>query len=70
MPLRISGHTDLHAVNIDDFPSYLKAVGGEDQMMDIGTMQSKIDLGEYKSMDEIEASVGLFKAVSPLIPLG
>jgi bromodomain-containing protein 7/9 len=42
---------------VEDFPGYLEIVGGEDKMMDLGTMQLKVDSGEYRSVDEIEADL-------------
>ena len=43
-------------VRTSDFPEYLAIVGGEENMMDLGTMQSKVDEGEYRSIDDIEVS--------------
>ncbi|TXT10785.1 hypothetical protein VHUM_02290 [Vanrija humicola] len=45
----------LEPVNLDDYPDYLEVVGGEDKMMDLQTMQTKVDENEYRSMDELEA---------------
>ncbi|WWD17817.1 hypothetical protein CI109_102260 [Kwoniella shandongensis] len=44
-------------VDLDAFPDYLSVIGGEDKMMDMGTMQSKIDTGEYRNIDQIEADL-------------
>ncbi|KAK8865985.1 hypothetical protein IAR55_001135 [Kwoniella newhampshirensis] len=44
-------------VDLDAFPDYLNIIGGEDKMMDMGTMQSKIDNGEYQNLDQIEADL-------------
>ena len=44
-------------VDLDQFPAYLGIVGGEENMMDLGTMQGKVDDGEYRSMDAVEVSV-------------
>lgn len=44
-------------MQVEDFPGYLEIVGGEDKMMDLGTMQLKVDSGEYRSVDEIEADL-------------
>jgi bromodomain-containing protein 7/9 len=39
------------------YPDYLGIVGGEDKMMDLGTMQNKLDTGEYRGIEAFE--VGL-----------
>jgi len=41
-------------VNVEEFPNYLQIIGGEENMMDISTMQRKNDDGEYSSMDEVK----------------
>ncbi|ORY32317.1 hypothetical protein BCR39DRAFT_464762 [Naematelia encephala] len=51
-------------VNPDNFPGYLEAVGGEDKMMDLGTMQSKIDDGLYKTIDELQSDLQLLAAAA------
>lgn len=45
-------------VNPEDFPDYLDIVGGEDNMMDLGTMQQKVDDGDYRNMDGFEVRHG------------
>ncbi|WOO82469.1 Bromodomain-containing protein 9 [Vanrija pseudolonga] len=45
----------LEPVNLEDYPDYLEVVGGADKMMDLQTMQTKVDENEYRSMDELEA---------------
>lgn len=47
--------TDL-LVDLEAYPDYLEIVGGEDKMMDLGTIQGKIDNEEYRSIDEFQAS--------------
>ncbi|KAK4689729.1 hypothetical protein P7C73_g378, partial [Tremellales sp. Uapishka_1] len=44
-------------VELDDYPDYLDIIGGEDNMMDLGTMQTKLDDGRYRSMEELEADL-------------
>ncbi|OCF41809.1 hypothetical protein I317_04415 [Kwoniella heveanensis CBS 569] len=44
-------------VDLEAFPEYLDAIGGEGNMMDMGTMQSKVDNGEYTSIEQIEADL-------------
>ncbi|WVR05948.1 hypothetical protein IAU60_002975 [Kwoniella sp. DSM 27419] len=46
-------------VDLEVFPDYLAVIGGEDKMMDMGTMQSKVDNGEYRSIEQIEADLKL-----------
>lgn len=43
-------------VDLEAYPDYLEIVGGEDKMMDLGTIQGKIDNEEYRSIDEFQAS--------------
>jgi hypothetical protein len=43
-------------VDLEAYPDYLGIVGGEDKMMDLGTIQGKIDNEEYRSMDEFQVS--------------
>lgn len=45
----------LDPVQVDEYPGYLEIIGGEERMMDLGTMQSKVTSGEYRSMDDLEA---------------
>ena len=45
-----------HPVDLEAYPDYLGIVGGEDKMMDLGTIQGKIDNEEYRSMDEFQVS--------------
>jgi hypothetical protein len=44
-------------VHVDDLPNYLEMIGGEDKMMDLATMQTKVDTGEYKSVDQLETDL-------------
>ncbi|WVF70522.1 hypothetical protein IAT40_005312 [Kwoniella sp. CBS 6097] len=44
-------------VDLEAFPDYLGVIGGEANMMDMGTMQSKVDNGEYTSIEQIEADL-------------
>ncbi|RXK42486.1 hypothetical protein M231_00040 [Tremella mesenterica] len=44
-------------VNLDIYTDYLDIVGGEDQIMDLGTMQMKVDEGEYTTMESFEADL-------------
>ncbi|WWC66341.1 uncharacterized protein I206_100242 [Kwoniella pini CBS 10737] len=46
-------------VDLEAFPDYLAVIGGEEKMMDMGTMQKKIDNGEYNSIDQIESDLHL-----------
>ncbi|WWC58650.1 uncharacterized protein I303_101194 [Kwoniella dejecticola CBS 10117] len=46
-------------VDLDAFPDYLDVIGGEDKMMDMGTMQKKLDNGEYSSIEEVERDLNL-----------
>lgn len=41
-------------VDLEAYPDYLGIVGGEDKLMDLGTIQGKIDNEEYRSMDEFQ----------------
>jgi len=41
-------------VDLEAYPDYLGIVGGEDKMMDLGTIQGKIDNEEYRSIDEFQ----------------
>jgi hypothetical protein len=41
-------------VDLESYPDYLGIVGGEDKMMDLGTMQNKIDNEEYRSIEEFQ----------------
>jgi bromodomain-containing protein 7/9 len=43
-------------VDLEAYPDYLGIVGGEDKMMDLGTIQGKIDNEEYRSIDEFQVS--------------
>jgi hypothetical protein len=43
-------------VDLEAYPDYLEIVGGEDKMMDLGTIQGKIDNEEYRSIDEFQVS--------------
>jgi hypothetical protein len=43
-------------VDLEAYPDYLGIVGGEDKMMDLGTIQTKIDNEEYRSIDEFQVS--------------
>ena len=43
-------------MDLEAYPDYLCIVGGEDKMMDLGTIQGKIDNEEYRSMDEFQVS--------------
>ncbi|GMK58290.1 hypothetical protein CspeluHIS016_0503220 [Cutaneotrichosporon spelunceum] len=45
----------LEPVDADDYPGYMETIGGPDNAMDLGTMQKKIDYGEYNNIDELEA---------------
>ena len=54
--LTIEGSSTNQAVDLEAYPDYLGIVGGEDKMMDLGTMQTKIDNEEYRSMDEFQVS--------------
>ena len=47
-------------VNLDDLPDYLDIVGGEDKMMDMGTMQSKFENGKYRNLDQLEVRRSIF----------
>lgn len=44
----------LEPVDTSEYPDYLERIGGADKMMDLGTMQSKVDEGEYRNIDELE----------------
>ncbi|WVQ82550.1 hypothetical protein IAT38_004679 [Cryptococcus sp. DSM 104549] len=44
-------------VDLEAFPDYLDIIGGEDNMMDMGTMQNKVESGEYQNVDQIEADL-------------
>ncbi|WVW82381.1 hypothetical protein I302_104388 [Kwoniella bestiolae CBS 10118] len=46
-------------VDLEAFPDYLDVIGGEDKMMDMGTMQRKVDSGEYTSVGQMEADLHL-----------
>ncbi|OCF55388.1 hypothetical protein L486_06871 [Kwoniella mangroviensis CBS 10435] len=46
-------------VDLEAFPDYLDVIGGEDKMMDMGTMQRKVDSGEYTSVEQLEADLHL-----------
>ncbi|WRT64215.1 uncharacterized protein IL334_001144 [Kwoniella shivajii] len=41
-------------VDLEAFPDYLNVIGGEDKMMDMGTMQNKVNNGEYTTLDQVE----------------
>lgn len=43
-----------NVVDLEAYPDYLKTVGGEDKMMDLGTMQNKVDNEEYPSFAEFQ----------------
>ena len=43
-------------VDLEAYPDYLGIVGGEDKMMDLGTIQGKIDNEEYRSIEEFQVS--------------
>ncbi|BEJ16751.1 hypothetical protein CspHIS471_0601520 [Cutaneotrichosporon sp. HIS471] len=45
----------LEPVDADEYPGYIDTIGGPDNAMDLGTMQKKIDDGEYNSIGELEA---------------
>lgn len=49
----------LEPVETEHYPDYLDIIGGEDKMMDLGTMQQKVDDGEYSGMDELEVGCEL-----------
>lgn len=51
---------DAHIVDLEAFPDYLDVVGGEDNMMDMGTMQAKVDRDEYRNIDQIEVSTTMY----------
>lgn len=44
-------------VDLEAFPDYLDVIGGEDNMMDMGTMQAKVDRNEYRNIEQIEADL-------------
>lgn len=44
----------LEPVDTEHYPDYLDIIGGADKMMDLGTMQQKVDDGSYRDMDELE----------------
>ncbi|CAK9779488.1 hypothetical protein CC85DRAFT_287345 [Cutaneotrichosporon oleaginosum] len=45
----------LEPVDVDEYPGYIETIGGPDNAMDLGTMQRKIDSGEYHGIEELEA---------------
>jgi hypothetical protein len=45
-------------VSLEEYPNYFEVIGGEDQAMDLGTMEGKVDRGEYRDMAEFEVSRG------------
>lgn len=45
-------------MQVSEYPGYLEIIGGEDRLMDLGTMQVKVTSGEYRSMDDMEVSPG------------
>jgi len=49
-------HRLTFLVDLEAYPDYLGIVGGEDKMMDLGTIQGKIDNEEYRSIDEFQVS--------------
>lgn len=51
-------------VNLEDFPDYLGIVGGEDKMMDLGTMQSKIDNDDYDNFDQFKTDLETLAAAA------
>lgn len=55
---------DENIVDLEAFPDYLDVIGGEDNMMDMGTMQAKVDRNEYRNIDQIEVSTLLCIAPS------
>lgn len=57
---------DEHIVDLEAFPDYLDVIGGEDNMMDMGTMQAKVDRNEYRNIEQIEVSTLLCTAISSL----
>lgn len=44
-------------MDLEAYPDYLKTVGGEDKMMDLGTMQNKVDNEEYPSFVEFQVRI-------------
>ncbi|KAL7424741.1 hypothetical protein Q5752_000425 [Cryptotrichosporon argae] len=47
----------LEPVDTDEYPDYLDRIGGMDKMMDLGTMQHKVDDREYRDFDALEADL-------------
>jgi hypothetical protein len=45
-------------VREEDYPGYFAAIGGQDKAMDLGTMESKVDDGMYRSLDDFEVKKG------------
>lgn len=43
-------------MDADEYPGYFETIGGPDKAMDLGTMQRKIDEGEYNGIEELEVS--------------
>jgi hypothetical protein len=43
-------------VDLKEYPDYLQVIGGEDRAMDLGTMESKAEGGEYRRMEDFEVS--------------
>jgi len=43
-------------VSLEEYPNYFEVIGGEDEAMDLGTMEGKVDRGEYRDMAEFEVS--------------
>lgn len=52
--LKLVYHGLTSLVDLEAYPDYLEIVGGEDKMMDLGTIQGKIDNEEYRSIDEFQ----------------
>ncbi|ORX35995.1 hypothetical protein BD324DRAFT_656992 [Kockovaella imperatae] len=44
-------------VEVESLPDYLETIGGEDKMMDLGTMQSKADNGDYTDFEQFNADL-------------
>ena len=43
-------------MSLEEYPNYFEVIGGEEEAMDLGTMEGKVDRGEYRDMAEFEVS--------------